>query len=71
MLPRVLVLASMLALFLASFIPPTAVSGGSSDVTIKTFQLLLGKLYEAAGLLEQAAEAFDEARFLMTGPTKQ
>lgn len=38
MIPRILVLASMAALFLASFIPPTAVSGGGSDVTIMTFQ---------------------------------
>ncbi|MFZ1060078.1 MAG: hypothetical protein WAP47_12900 [Candidatus Rokuibacteriota bacterium] len=43
----------------------------AKDPDEPTLHLLLGKLYETAGLRDQAAEAFDEARFLMTGPTKQ
>ena len=49
----------------------TLIAALAKDPDEPTLHLLLGKLYEAAGLLEQAAEAFDEARFLMTGPTKQ
>ena len=49
----------------------TLVTALAKDPDEPTLHLLLGKLYETAGLREQAAEAFDEARFLMTGPTKQ
>lgn len=38
MTSRALVVALLAALFLASFLGSTAVSGGDSDVTIKTFQ---------------------------------
>jgi hypothetical protein len=41
------------------------VAGLGRDPDEPTFHLLLGKLYEASGLPEQAAEALDEARFLM------
>lgn len=43
----------------------------SKDPDEPTFHLLLGNLYGKVDLPEQAAEAFDEARFLMTGPTKR
>ena len=49
----------------------TLVTALAKDPDEPTLHLLLGKLYETAGLRDQAAEAFDEARFLMTGPTKQ
>jgi len=44
------------------------VGGLTKDPDEPTFHFLLGKLYEKAGLAEQAAEALDEARFLMSGP---
>ena len=43
------------------------VGGLTKDPDEPTFHFLLGKLYEKAGLAEQAAEALDEARFLMSG----
>jgi Tfp pilus assembly protein PilF len=43
----------------------------TKDPDEPTLHLLLGTLYETTGLRDQAAEAFDEARFLMTGPTKR
>ncbi len=46
----------------------TLVTALAKDPDEPTLHLLLGKLYEQAGLREQAAESFDEARFLMTGP---
>ena len=49
----------------------TLVAALAKDPDEPTLHLLLGNLYETAGLHEQAAESFDEARFLMTGPTKQ
>jgi hypothetical protein len=49
----------------------TLVAALAKDSDEPTLHLLLGKLYETAGLRDQAAEAFDEARFLLTGPTKQ
>jgi len=49
----------------------TLVAALAKDPDEPTLHLLLGKLYETAGLRDQAAEAFDETRFLMTGPTKQ
>lgn len=49
----------------------TLIAALAKDPDEPTLHQLLGKIYEAAGLREQAAEAFDEARFLMTGPTKQ
>lgn len=49
----------------------TLIAALAEDPDEPTLHLLLGTLYEAAGLREQAAKAFDEARFLMTGPTKQ
>lgn len=44
------------------------VAGLQKDPDEPTFHFLLGKLYDKAGLAEQAAEALDEARFLMSGP---
>lgn len=49
----------------------TLVAALAKDPDEPTLHLLLGNLYETAGLREQAAESFDESRFLMTGPTKQ
>ena len=46
----------------------TLIAALAKDPDEPTLHLLLGKLYEAAGLREQAAEALDEARFLMSGP---
>jgi hypothetical protein len=47
------------------------VSALTKDPDEPTFHLLLGKLYEKSGLPEKAAEAYDEARFLLKGPTKE
>jgi len=49
MVSRILVLASIFALFLASSLPATAVSGGDSDVTIKTFQFRPSPIEVKAG----------------------
>jgi len=43
------------------------VAGLSLDPDEPTFHFILGKLYEKAGLPEQAAEALEEVRFLMGG----
>ena len=42
----------------------------TKDPDEPTFHLLLGNLYSKVGLLDQAAEAYDEASFLMRGPDK-
>ena len=49
MIPRVLVLACLTALFVATAIGITAVSGGDSDVTIKTFQFKPSPIEVKAG----------------------
>ncbi len=49
----------------------TVIAALSKDPDEPTLHLLLGKLYEKSGLPQQAAEEFDEARFLTAGPTKQ
>jgi hypothetical protein len=43
----------------------------TKDPDEPTFHFLMGRLYEKAGLPEQAAEAFDEARFLTSGQAKR
>jgi hypothetical protein len=43
----------------------------TNDPDEPTLHLLLGNLYNRVGLPEQAAEEFDEARFLMTGPSRR
>lgn len=46
------------------------IAGLAKDPDEPTFHLLLGQIYEKVGLTQQAAEAFDEARFLTSGPGK-
>lgn len=43
----------------------------TKDPDEPTFHLLLAKLYEKSGLPAQAAEEYDEAGFLMSGPAKR
>jgi Tfp pilus assembly protein PilF len=40
----------------------------AKDPEEPTLHFLLGNLYSKLGLAEQAAESYDEARFLVTGP---
>ena len=49
----------------------TLIAGLTTDPDEPTFYLLLGTLYEKSGLPEQAAEAFDEANFLLTVSAKR
>ena len=49
----------------------TLIPALSKDPDEPTLHLLLAKLYEKSGLPEQAAEEYDEARFLLSVPAKR